>query len=739
MDIFYLLKVLWRKKWLLIIIPLLAAICAFVVKSQLPKSYKSTSQLATGFTVADQINFGDERFSANEAGLKFSNLIEMVKSRIIISLVSYKLLLHDLEDESKFRNPELDPEDLQFISSQKEEIKVVLDEKLEKIELLTSFDPFEKQLMKLLGAYGYDYKSIIDDLGVSRLGLSDFIIIEFLSENPELSAFVVNTATSELIRYNNLLKSSRSGESVEFFQELVAQKKKALDEKSEALRVYKASRNVMNVQVEGESTLSQIRDLEAAREVERQKIYRLELSIQDLNNRIRSYGDGGSSNNQRIIELKDKINHLNARSAGGSNQQIADSLSFYRNELQSLMAIASTSASGGSTREELLQQRSNLQIELTVANSSLQSINSTLNTLKNNVSGYSDTESTVRALEREVDDASVEYANALERFNTAKNTSLVSNTSLKQVIAGQPAGEPESSKTLIITAGAWMASLMLCVFVILGLELLDISIKLPSYFEKATGVPLLGYLNQISKQTDLNDLLTKVNESYELRKFNHLLKKLRYDIEASQSKALLVTSTKEGEGKTFFIVSLAYSLSLINKKVLLVDTNFKNNSLTQIFLSRATDMKALEEHNYVKRNAIESGTYHQETGYTEEEAKDMYSKGIVSKTGIKGINIIGSKGGEYSPAEIFSQKNFHNLIATFSKEYDYIIMEGTSMNEFSDTKELVEYADKVIAVFSAYSKVGSNDYDSIEFLKGLDGKFLGGVLNNVNLEDINES
>lgn len=739
MDIFYLLKVLWRKKWLLIIIPLLAAICAFVVKSQLPKSYKSTSQLATGFTVADQINFGDERFSANEAGLKFSNLIEMVKSRIIISLVSYKLLLHDLEDESKFRNPELDPEDLQFISSQKEEIKVVLDEKLEKIELLTSFDPFEKQLIKLLGAYGYDYKSIIDNLGVSRLGLSDFIVIEYFSENPELSAFIVNTATSELIRYNNLLKSSRSGESVEFFQELVAQKKKSLDEKSEALRVYKASRNVMNVQVEGESTLNQIRDLEAAREAERQKIYRLELSIQDVNNRIRGFGDGGSSNNQRIIELKDKINQLNARSANNSDPQVVDSLNYYRNELQNLMVISSSSAVGGITKEELQQQRSNLQIELTVANSSLQSINSTLNTLKSNVSGYSDTESTIRALQREVDDASVEYANALERFNTAKNTSLVSNTSLKQVIAGQPAGEPESSKTLIITAGAWMASLMLCVFVILGLELLDISIKLPSYFERATGVPLLGYLNQISKQTDLNDLLTKVNENYELRKFNHLLKKLRYDIEASQSKALLVTSTKEGEGKTFFIVSLAYSLSLINKKVLLVDTNFKNNSLTQIFLSRATDMKALEEHNYVKRNAIEAGTHHQETEYSEEDPKDLYSKGIVSKTGIKGIDIIGSRGGEYSPAEIFSQKNFHKLIATFSKEYDYIIMEGTSMNEFSDTKELVEYADKVIAVFSAYSKVGSNDYDSIEFLKGLDGKFLGGVLNNVNLEDINES
>ena len=40
--------------------------------------------------------------------------------------------------------------------------------------------------------YGYDYKDLVSDLPVYRLQRTDYIQIEFLSENPELSAYVVN-------------------------------------------------------------------------------------------------------------------------------------------------------------------------------------------------------------------------------------------------------------------------------------------------------------------------------------------------------------------------------------------------------------------------------------------------------------------------------------------------------------------------------------------------------------------
>ena len=746
MDIFYLFKVLLRKKWILILVPLLAAICTLAVKVQLPKYYKSTSQLSTGFTVGEQINFGEsERFSSYDAGLRFSNLIEMVNSKMVVSLVSYKLLLHDLTEPKNFRAPELEGEIATFRDTENGKIVETLQNKLSKVELLTSFDPFEKKVIELLEAYGYDDEAIEENSNVSRIGLSDFIKIEFLSEDPELSAFAVNTIANELIRYNSFMKSSRSGESVEFFEELVAQKRKVLSEKTDALKVFKTSRNVMNVEIEGESTLSQIENLETSREEERNKIYRLELSIQDLNDRIRNLGSGQTpSNNRRILDLKSKINRLNSRLNAGANEPyLEDSLTYYRNELQDEMSLTSAGVGGGISRDELVQQRSNLQIELTVANSRLNSINSTLGTLKNNVSGYADTETTIRSLQREVDEASAEYAKALEGYNTAKNTSMISSSSLKQVIAGQPAGEPESSQTLLITIFAGLASFVLCAFTIIVIELLDVSIKSPDHFEEITGIKLIGYLNRISHAVNLNDLLNAKNENPELRKFNHLLKKLRYEVEDANAKVLLVTSPKESEGKTFFIVSMAYSLSLINKRVLLIDTNFKNNSLTQIFLSRAKELKALEEHTYVKNGTpyeprlLKAGR-RSENDEKKEEESDLHTKGIISKTEIKGIDIVGSKGGDYSPAEIFSRKNFKRLINTLSDEYDYIVLEGTSLNEYSDTKELVEFADKVIAVFSANSKMSAADTTSITYLKSLNSKLLGGILNNLDLENIKE-
>ena len=45
-------------------------------------------------------------------------------------------------------------------------------------------------------------------------------------------------------------------------------------------------------------------------------------------------------------------------------------------------------------------------------------------------------------------------------------------------------------------------------------------------------------------------------------------------IENSGAKSFLFISPKEGEGKSFLIVLLAYALSLNNRKVLIIDTNF---------------------------------------------------------------------------------------------------------------------------------------------------------------------
>ena len=47
------------------------------------------------------------------------------------------------------------------------------------------------------------------------------------------------------------------------------------------------------------------------------------------------------------------------------------------------------------------------------------------------------------------------------------------------------------------------------------------------------------------------------------------------------SKVIMVTSSKENEGKTFCALNLAISYAVLNKKVLLIDTNFRNSSVLQ--------------------------------------------------------------------------------------------------------------------------------------------------------------
>jgi polysaccharide biosynthesis transport protein len=64
------------------------------------------------------------------------------------------------------------------------------------------------------------------------------------------------------------------------------------------------------------------------------------------------------------------------------------------------------------------------------------------------------------------------------------------------------------------------------------------------------------------------------------------------------------------------------------------------------------------------------------------------------------------------------------------------LMEGASLNDYSDSKELLTFADKVITVFSADSKIEQIDRESINFIRSLKDAFLGAILNKVNEKNI---
>src|SRR5690606_17299877 len=146
-----------------------------------------------------------------------------------------------------------------------------------------------------------------------------------------------------------------------------------------------------------------------------------------------------------------------------------------------------------------------------------------------------------------------------------------------------------------------------------------------------------------------------------------------------------------------------------NKRVLIVDTNFKNNSLSQMLVKPNSEIKVLEGKRV---NLLIGSGRGSKDPESEPESESTYE--LINPTKYKNIFIVGNAGsGSDSPAEILSGRDFRNLIDVLKESFDYILMEGAALNEYSDTKELVTFVDSVYAVFSAEESIKQLDRESI--------------------------
>jgi Mrp family chromosome partitioning ATPase len=109
---------------------------------------------------------------------------------------------------------------------------------------------------------------------------------------------------------------------------------------------------------------------------------------------------------------------------------------------------------------------------------------------------------------------------------------------------------------------------------------------------------------------------------------------------------------------------------------------------------------------------------------------------LVNRTKYPGVDIIGNVGANDSPSEIMAGRDFKEMIRNLSSQYDLILMEGPALNDYSDSKELIDYADKVIPVFSAESSLNHHDKESIKYFKSINGKLMGTVLNKVKFKHL---
>jgi succinoglycan biosynthesis transport protein ExoP len=741
MDFTYLIRVLMKRKWIIVGSAILAAVVAWSLTRHEPKGYRSSTRISTGYAIPDEIKINESSTNMFDAEVRFNNAINTWMSAPVISLLSYELILHDLTSPEPFRR--LNVKQLQSYTYKDvnlTEAKRVFKDKLETMTVLTSYKPDEKKLLEFLDLYGYGYGQLLRHIQIYRVPSTDYIQTDGITENPELSAFMVNTMFEQFIRYYRNIRSTKSQESIDTLQSIVDKKKQELDEKNKILR----GEGGTDVATESTSKYELISEFEKSLSDEKNRQTDLYFELRKVNQKLgvanASAKDQATkppppttdpNNNEELLAARKAMNDAYKEYLNTNDKSKLDRYNQLKAEFNQKYAAANPNAGSGTeklpdNRADLLDKKNDVEVSIEASKEKIKLLEDKINNLKAGISSASNKTQTVETLIKDADLAEKEYLAAKQRLNAATDIGSSSVNNFRQLQKAQPAIDPEPSKRMLIVGMAGAVTFMSVIVIIIFLVYVDSSIRTPIIFSKAVGLKLISMVNFMNlKNKTMKDIVAgQIKEEDKLEKkrnnvFRESIRKLRYEIETSGKQIFLFTSTKKGQGKTTLIQALSYSLSMSRKKILIIDTNFSNNDLTVQLQADPVLEKISNDTN--SKSLIEKIRF--------------FSKNIGSEMGE--VFVIGSEGGDYTPSEVLPRENLLSYLHHLVNEFDYIFLEGPPLNDFSDSKELIQYVDGIVAVFSAVHVIKQIDKESIRFLKDLNGKFTGSVLNMIDLENIN--
>lgn len=716
------LQVVFNRKWLLLTVISLSVIATYLIASQSPPRYKSGVRLVAGITNGSNAMFtlGDEQgVERYEIETRFRHLEEMIRSPRVLSLVAYQLMIHDLSESQVFR-----PMDEIRSTYSSDELRVALRNlrtKRDSMEELNGADELEKRHLDMLEMQGYTHEEIRNNLDVRRVPGTDYISVDYQSESANLSAFVVNQIGREFVRYYLLTNSELSESVLTTMQELVTERRAILDEKLKEWGRYNQQQSLQS-SVVGIALLEEIDLFESAKDEAEQQILIAERTIVEAEQglpRTRGEANGVDAGNYgEGFLLKRKLQRLNERYVRSSFEEagLEDSISMVKRRLIDLLVLQEEAQMGELNDEvmRLLRQVKTGQTDLYVWQTRITAIAKELRRLSSEAGNFRDEDLSATLYGQDVQIARDAYLTALHKLNSARlgldndNRGIVG-----QLEFAQAPDRPEPSNSFLLAALAGLIALVAGLGILLLLEYLDESIKLPSRFTAMTGLPLAGSLIRIrSSNLNLISLFQSTQNNPLLETYKKQLRILRNEINQVDPVTIMVTSTRSGSGKTSLLISLAYSLSLTGKKILMIDTNLINGSLSAMTGASPTLQSYL-------------------TGSLPKDA-------LISPSVFDGVDVIGCSADNSSPLEAFKHEAFEKLLVSLSDDYDHILIEGAALNEFVDARELLLFSAKIIPVFAADAPVEESDLRSIAYLREHEEKLMGSILNKVEARHINQ-
>lgn len=710
MDILKFLKLLLKHKFTLIVIPLTTVIITYFLVRQLPSVYVSRARIATGLVdQSKQVLNIQDFLQESKTNQEFSNLLQTIELKKVYDQVSYKLILHDLTSPRPFRKPSSLMKDLN-----KDAIRHAIEVYTKKYyanEALVMTDPDQKGLNQVLVSTGYDEVSLKKGMSVYRVNSSDFVDVEFQSENPLLSAYAANQLCAEFIKYYTATLKGNQLKALASLDSLQKEKKAVVDSQVNTLKEYKITNRILDIKEQARILFNQITDFETRYDLVKKDVESFTGALKNIDSKFnpkdRQYLQSTSTKvNQDILATTTQLKTLqNQYLINGSNPN-------YKQQLDSLKAVLAEQINESTdkylvnplaSKENLVAQKIGLQVQLDLAKYSVNTFKDEIDKLNKRYDSLVPRGANLDVYNSAIDQANKEYLESLGKFNQARFASDFS-VDIKQIEYAVP-GPASPSKKVVLVILSGMISFFFCVVTLFLLFFLDDHIRTAQELANKSGLPVLGSIPLMNKaMLDLKKIWNSQETSPGEDEYITWMRSMRFEVDAAMGnkKILAITSMQNGEGKTFVLLGLAYAYARINKKILVIDGSFDKPDISETIRS----VYYLED--------VFSG----KTDLQHFEAE-------------KHITILSNRGNNLSLFEMLDEQAVRNILKRLEEIFDLIIIETCELSQEGKIKEWISVSDHVLAVFESDQNIPVSRKKNIAYLQSLNNKFIGWALNKV--------
>ena len=285
-----------------------------------------------------------------------------------------------------------------------------------------------------------------------------------------------------------------------------------------------------------------------------------------------------------------------------------------------------------------------------------------------------------------------------KREETALSLSATIPTSR---VIDTPAAEstPVSPKTSFIYLIAFVLGCVVPASGIYAKDMLNTKVTDLGDVEGIDGAMILGELSHKENQDTL--VVRRSSRTTISELFRYIRTNLNYMTENSENKVILITSSMKGEGKTFFSLNLGATLSLTDKKVVLLEFDLRKPDLL-LGMKMQSSSKGI-------------------TNFINGEAN--IDEIIRPSAFQENLFVVGCGTMPEDPAELLMSDKVSELFTELKKRFDYVIIDTSPVGQVADAFSLAPFADSSIYLV----RYNYTDKVQLNILKDI---FDNGKLNN---------